>query len=312
MDLDAVADELYGLAPGDFTAVRDERAQAARAAGDRELAARIRRLRRPTLAAWASNLLVREQPDETERLLQLGEALRRAHQDLDGARLRELSAQQRLLTFALARQAGELAAQAGQSISDDVRQEVQDTLHAVLADSGAAEQLAEGRLTKPLSVVAGFPMPSGQPPQAPVSRRTGRPSGEVGDLDAARVRRQEQQKQKQKQEQEQQEQQERLELARQKAADVARELRDREGELAAVEEEQRRAEGEQEQAERHVAELSRQLQDAERAQQRARDAVGKARGRTRDAEQAVRGSRRRGEDAAAHVRELAGRTQHRT
>ncbi|MDX3454673.1 hypothetical protein PV396_22465 [Streptomyces sp. ME02-8801-2C] len=299
MDLDAVADELYGLAPGDFTTVRDERAQAARAAGDRELAARIRRLRRPTLAAWASNLLVREQPDETERLLQLGEALRRAHQDLDGARLRELSARQHQLTFALAQQAGELAAQAGQSFSDDVRQEVQDTLHAALADSGAAEQLAEGRLTKPLSVVAGFPVPSGQPAQGPAPRRTTRPASEVGDLDAARVRRQEQQKQ------------ERLELARQKAADVERELRDREGELATAEEEQRRAEAEQRQAEQRVAELSRQLQDAERAQQRAGDAVGKARERTRDADRAVRDSRRRGEDAAAHVRELAGRTPHR-
>ncbi len=144
MDLDAVADELYGLAPGDFTAARDERVKAARAAGDRDLAEQIRRLRRPTMAAWASNLLVREQPDETERLLQLGEALRKAHQDLDGAQLRELSAQQHQLTFALARQADQLTAQAGQRISDDVRQEVQDTLHAALADPEAAEQVAEG------------------------------------------------------------------------------------------------------------------------------------------------------------------------
>ncbi|MGW4517724.1 hypothetical protein ACWEO4_38520 [Streptomyces sp. NPDC004393] len=51
MGWDAVADELYGLPPGEFTAVRDERAKAARAAGDRDLAERIRRMRRPTLAA---------------------------------------------------------------------------------------------------------------------------------------------------------------------------------------------------------------------------------------------------------------------
>ncbi|WP_432171865.1 hypothetical protein [Streptomyces sp. 1222.5] len=56
MDLDAVADELYALAPSVFTAARDESAQAARAAGDRKLAEEIRRLRRPTLSAWASNL----------------------------------------------------------------------------------------------------------------------------------------------------------------------------------------------------------------------------------------------------------------
>ncbi|MGR6975060.1 hypothetical protein ACU639_36705 [Streptomyces cynarae] len=138
MDLDAVADELYGLSPGEFTAARDERAKSARAAGDRTLADQIRRLRRPTQAAWASNLLVREQPEEVQRLLQLGEALRQAHKDLDGQQLRELSAQQHQLTFALARQAGELTAQAGQRISDATRQEVQDTLHAVLADPEAA------------------------------------------------------------------------------------------------------------------------------------------------------------------------------
>ncbi|MFI9549933.1 hypothetical protein ACIHAR_39560 [Streptomyces sp. NPDC052016] len=72
MDLDAVADELYALPPGEFTAARDEHAKAARATGDRELADQTRRLRRPTQAAWASNLLVREDPDEVERLLQLG------------------------------------------------------------------------------------------------------------------------------------------------------------------------------------------------------------------------------------------------
>ncbi|MFC9077943.1 hypothetical protein ACFTY7_13085 [Streptomyces sp. NPDC057062] len=296
MDLDAVADELYALAPGDFSAARDKRVKAARAAGDRDLAEQIRRLRRPTLAAWASNLLVREQPDETERLLQLGEALRQAHQNLDGAQLRKLSAQQHQLTFTLARQAGQLTAQAGQRISDDVRQEVQDTLHAALADPEAAEHVAEGRLTKPLSAPAGFPTSFPQPPQAPAPRRATRPPDEVADLNAARTRRREQQ--------------ERLERARQHVADAQRELHDREGELAAVEEEQRRAEEEQHRAEQRVAELSPELQDAERDQQRAQDAARKAHDRTRDADQAAREARSRAKDTAAYARKLAEQTQH--
>ncbi|MGW5249155.1 hypothetical protein ACWEQN_36125 [Streptomyces sp. NPDC004129] len=89
---------------------------------------------------------MREQPDEVQRMLELGEALRQAHRDLDGERLQELSSQQHRLTFALSRQAGRLAAQAGQRISDGVRQEVQDTLHAVLANPEAAEQWVQGRL----------------------------------------------------------------------------------------------------------------------------------------------------------------------
>ncbi|WP_225839325.1 hypothetical protein [Streptomyces sp. NK08204] len=297
MDLDTVADELYSLAPGEFTAARDERARAARAAGDRELAEEIRRLRRPTLAAWASNLLVREQPDEVGRLLQLGAELRQAHQDLDGGQLRKLSAQQRQITSALARQVGELTARAGQRISDDVRQEVQETLHAVLADPQAAEQWAGGRLTQPLSAPVGFPTPSRQPTPAPAVRRASRPAGEVADLDAARSRRREQQ--------------ERLEQARQQAAQAAQELHEREGELAAAEEDESRAEQAQQQAERHLTDLSRQLQEAERDQQRAREASRRAHDRTRAAGRAVRDARQRSKDAAARARKLAEQTQRR-
>jgi hypothetical protein len=128
VDLDAVANELYRLPPGDYTAARDERALAARAAGNRALAAQIHGLRRPTQAAWASNLLVREQPDEAKRLLQLGQELRRAHQDLDGEQLRMLSAQQHQVISALARTARQLAAQAGQRISEAAQRDLDESV----------------------------------------------------------------------------------------------------------------------------------------------------------------------------------------
>lgn len=102
-----------------------------------------------------------------------------------GKQLRELSTQQHRLTSALARQAGRLTAQAGQRIGDDVRQEVQDTLHAVLADPEGAAQWAKGRLTRPLSVPAGFPTPFRQPAQAPAPRRATRPADEVRQLQDA-------------------------------------------------------------------------------------------------------------------------------
>ncbi|MFF7946559.1 hypothetical protein [Streptomyces griseorubiginosus] len=295
MDLDAVADELYALAPSDFTAVRGERAKAARAAGDRELAEHIRRLPRPTLAAWASNLLVREQPDEVQRLLRLGEGLRQAHQDLDGDQLRELSAQQHQVTFALSRQAGRLTAQAGQHLSDDMRQQVQDTLHAALADPQAAEQWARGRLAKPLTAPAGFPALSPQVARSAAARRT-KPAGESAAPGVESARRREQQ--------------ERLERARRQAADAEQELHDREGELAAAQEEQRRAEEDQELAEQSVTDLSRQLQDAEREQQRTRDAARKGRGRIRAVDRTVREARRRATDTASRAQELAEQTQH--
>lgn len=169
MDLDAVADELYGLLPREFTAARERRAGEARAAGDRALAERIHRLRRPTAAAWAGNLLVREQREEVEALLRLGESLRQAHQDLDGEQLRQLSAEQLRVISALGRQAQQLTADAGQRIGEGARREVEQTLHAALADPEAGREWAGGRLTTPLDTPAGFPAPSGQ--QTPAASR---------------------------------------------------------------------------------------------------------------------------------------------
>ncbi|MFC4496771.1 hypothetical protein ACFPA8_21805 [Streptomyces ovatisporus] len=156
MDLDEVADELYGLRPEDFTAARNDRAQQARSEGQRELAGQIRGLRRPTLAAWASNLLVRERQEEVAPLLRLGEELRGAHRNLDGEELRTLSHQQHQLVAALSRQAAQLASGAGQPLGPQAQQEVAQTLQAVMSDPDAAREWAAGRLAKPLSVPAGF------------------------------------------------------------------------------------------------------------------------------------------------------------
>jgi hypothetical protein len=66
-DVEAAADELYGAAPGDFVARRQELAATARTAGDADAARRLKALRRPTLAAWASNRFVRAQTAEAEQ-----------------------------------------------------------------------------------------------------------------------------------------------------------------------------------------------------------------------------------------------------
>src|SRR6516165_4082270 len=93
MDLDSAADELYGLAPGEFTAARDRIAAEARAAGDGESAAAIKKLKRPTVAAWLANLLARRRAGDVERLVAFGQSLREAQEQLDASELRHLSQQ---------------------------------------------------------------------------------------------------------------------------------------------------------------------------------------------------------------------------
>ena len=69
MTLAAIADELYALPPEEFVAVRDARAREARGT---PLAAEVRALRRPSVAAAAVDALVRAHPAVVEHVLALG------------------------------------------------------------------------------------------------------------------------------------------------------------------------------------------------------------------------------------------------
>jgi hypothetical protein len=175
-----VADELYALTPAEFTAARDERARQARQAGQRDDAAAIKKLARPTMSAWLVNQLSREAPDQLGRLVEVGEALEEAQRTLAGDRLRELSGQRRNVINDLLPQAAEIARRAGQSPSAVVMGEVRATLEAALADSAARAAVQSGRLTKPLAyaglgevdLAAALALPAS--PRVPGERRPGR------------------------------------------------------------------------------------------------------------------------------------------
>ncbi|GGO94075.1 hypothetical protein [Wenjunlia tyrosinilytica] len=152
MGWEDVAEGLYTRPPDDFTADRDRAAKSA----PRGEAARIRALRRPTIAAWVTNLLTRHDRDQIQAFLGLGEQLRRAHRELDGDQLRELTRQQRRVVSMLSEQARKLAEQAGRPVGENVLREVEATLHAALADPDAARQVASGRLTTSLTPPSGF------------------------------------------------------------------------------------------------------------------------------------------------------------
>ncbi|MFG1668855.1 hypothetical protein [Streptomyces sp. Y7] len=289
MDLDTVADELYRLRPEEFTATRAARMAEARTAGDRALADRIGKLRRPSLSAWAGNLLVHESPGEVEPLLRLGEGLRQAHRDLDGAQLRELSRQQRVLITALSRQAGQLAAQAGHPITEAARHEVENTLRAVLADPDAAREWASGRLVRSLSADTGFPAVAAGAAPAPArpagSTAPARPAAKATKAAAAEHRRQ-------------------LTKARKEADAAARELRSREKEAATASREAFAAKKHWDDAQQRVSDLTAELQHAREEQQQARSAEQTARERARTADRGVREARRRADAAAEQVERL--------
>lgn len=147
MDIDTVADELYGLLPAEFTATRTAREKEAKAAGDKELAAQIHALAKPNQVAWMANLLVREHPEEVRPLLDLGAGLREASEGLDAEQLREFSRQQHGLLRALVQQARRAAVTAGRRVPETAVRSLEDTLRAALVDPDAAEAVLSGRLT---------------------------------------------------------------------------------------------------------------------------------------------------------------------
>ncbi|MEU2055036.1 hypothetical protein [Streptomyces bungoensis] len=292
MELDAVAEELYGLRPEEFVAARDRFAAQARSSGDRSLAKEIAALRRPSLAAWVSNLLVRRRSAEVRPLLALGEELRRAHRELDGSQLRRLARRQSEVIGALGRQARRLAAEAGHPVGEGVQREVEETLHAVLAEPEAAREWAAGRLVKPLSAAIGFPAADepavARRPTPPASRadpsvREAEPSGREEDEERRR----------------------RLAEARERAREAERELRARRGEATAAEAEAEEAARRAAGAEERLARLRADLQRAQEEQRQARTEERDTRDRARKAAQAVREAERRARDAAARAEDVA-------
>lgn len=146
-----VADELYSLPPAEFVAARDEQARIARAAGQRDVAAAIKKLTRPTASAWLVNRLARDEPEQMNRLFEVGEAMQEAQRTLAGDRIRELSGERREAINDLLPAATSLALQAKQPASQAVLGEVRATLEAALADPQAREAVRSGRLTRALA-----------------------------------------------------------------------------------------------------------------------------------------------------------------
>ncbi len=173
-----VADELYSLSPADFTTARDQRAREVRAAGQRDVAAAIKKLARPTAGAWLVNQLARRAPDDLARLFEVGQALHEAQRTLAGDRLRELAVQRRQVVADLLPIAAGLAEDAGQPASAAVLGEVRATLEAALADPQAGEAVRSGRLTKSLAYAGLGEVDLSEALALPAERGTG--AGQAG------------------------------------------------------------------------------------------------------------------------------------
>src|SRR3954451_11892529 len=138
-----IADELYALSLPEFTPARDAKAKELKGT---DLAGPVKGLKKPLLAAWVVNLLVRHEAEQVEQLLQVGAALRAAQESMSGDELRPLTRQRRQVTAAVTTQARRLAREHGQKITEAVAGQVEATLTAAMVDEGCGKAVRSGML----------------------------------------------------------------------------------------------------------------------------------------------------------------------
>lgn len=154
-DVDGV-DELYDLEPGAFVAARDQLAKRLREQGDRAGATAVRKLRRPTVTAWALNQVVRRHRAEVEELLELGRAAAAAQEQALSGGSADLRGALQARNDALHRVAGlaERLLDARGSTGD--RAVLLDALSAAAGDEEVGAELLAARLDRPPEARSGL------------------------------------------------------------------------------------------------------------------------------------------------------------
>jgi hypothetical protein len=177
-------DDLYGLPLDRFIPERATLARELRSGGEREQAALVAALRKPSVAAWAVNQLTRTQRREVDRLWAAGDALRDVQTSVlsgsaDARDLRSAAEGERAAVDALVDSARGLLSSGGHELSAATVERVAETLHAAALDDGARTQVIEGRLVRELRHVglgAGLgdpgvvPRPAAKPPKASTAK----------------------------------------------------------------------------------------------------------------------------------------------
>jgi hypothetical protein len=166
--------DLYGLPPERFIPERTALTQALRGEGRREEAERVTKLRKPSVAAWAVNQLVRTQSRAVAGLFEAGDDLLEAHRAVlsgegDGQALRGAVERERAAVDGLLGAARGLLTSRGHELSSATLDRVAETLHAAALDGAARERVAGGCLERELRHVGIGPL-GGEPRESRAAR----------------------------------------------------------------------------------------------------------------------------------------------
>ncbi len=142
---------MYAVEPGEFIASRKEWVATAKAAGDKEAAAAIGVLRKPSVSAWAMNAVVRGAPEVVDALRDVGARMRDAQSRMDMASVQGMRGERESAVSDYVSAAARVTADAGRPLAASGLDEVRATAIAALADASAEMVMASGTLTRALS-----------------------------------------------------------------------------------------------------------------------------------------------------------------
>ena len=164
-------DDLYRAHPSEFVAARDELAKKLRSDGQSEEAGRVKKLRRPSAAAWLLNAAALQKPKVLSEFAKASEALERAQAraleggDKDVERWRGAAAREREAAEAVL-DAGEAAARDADHPATKQALDLADgTLRAAAADPELRERVVAGRLEREQSGATIGPLDLGAAPR---------------------------------------------------------------------------------------------------------------------------------------------------
>jgi hypothetical protein len=245
-DLERELDQLYGLPPDEFTRARNELAARLKSDGDSESAASVKALKKPTVPAALVNQLARRESKLVQRLLEAGDALKRAQADaLRGGGAAELHHAAANVRDTI-RELVQAAQQGRGAVSQAVLDRVRTTLDAAAVDDDARAALEAGRVTKEYQRV-GFP--AFDAAATTLAAKTDRPAVARDELAERRKQREEQR--------------ERVRALRERLQDLRREAARAEQEARRAEQEAETARAEADRAARESAELMAELERTE-------------------------------------------------
>jgi hypothetical protein len=191
VDLNLVAAELYSGSLSSFTNDRKRAGDEAAAEGDPSVAAAIRKLAKPSVAAWLVNAFVRNRPEQMADMVDLGESLEAAQSALDRDLLVELTRRRRELLAAIDREAPRLAESLGERASAAVVGDVHEAMQAAIIDQAARRAVLSGLLIRTSGAggwenATGLPVDEAEAPQFGRAARRPKAAGSTSNVKAAK------------------------------------------------------------------------------------------------------------------------------